>query len=46
MEQEAPNAVTADFLIEVARHYGDIATTDGLATLDFGCGRGGMVRTL
>jgi SAM-dependent methyltransferase len=37
---------TAHFLVRAARELAGVEQTDGLAVLDFGCGRGDLVRAL
>lgn len=46
MEEGIASTRDTEFLIAIARQYGEIVTTDGLATLDFGCGAGGIVGAL
>lgn len=46
MEYEGDVGATACFLIRAAHEFAGVDPTDGLAVLDFGCGRGDLVRAL
>jgi SAM-dependent methyltransferase len=46
MEQGSDVGATARFIIRAARDLAGVDQTDGLAVLDFGCGRGDLVRAL
>jgi hypothetical protein len=46
MEYGVDCDVNSRFLIEAVRELAGIDRTDGLTTLDFGCGRGALVRAL
>ncbi len=46
MEHERDTTATAHFFIRAARELAGLDRTDGLDLLDFGCGRGDLVRAL
>jgi SAM-dependent methyltransferase len=46
MERGGDSSATALFFIRAAREFAGVDRTDGLAVLDFGCGRGDLVRAL
>jgi SAM-dependent methyltransferase len=46
MERGDDPTATALFYVRAMQEFGDIDQTDGLAALDFGCGRGDVVRAL